>query len=90
MLAKTILVFGVVTFLAVPASADQFFIVQNIQKQSCTITQEAPKDEQYTMVGDGAYGDPETAAAEMKTILACNPGDTTTGSTQNPTAPAKQ
>ncbi len=88
MLAKTIFVFGLVTFLAVPASANQFFIVQDVQKRSCTITQEAPKDEQHTMVGDGAYGDPETAAAEMKTILACNPGDTTTGS--NPTAPAKQ
>jgi hypothetical protein len=89
MLAKTIFVFGLVTFLAVPASADQFFIVQDIQKQSCTITQEAPKDEQYTMVGDGAYGDPETAAAEMKTILACNPSDAV--ASQNPTPPpAKQ
>ena len=78
--------FGLVAFIAIPASAAQFFIVEDTQKKSCAIVQEAPTGEQYVVVGDGAYGDEATAAADMKKILACNARD---NAAQNP-APAKQ
>ena len=81
---------GLVTLIAIPASAAQFFIVEDIQKKSCTISQEAPKGEQYVIAGDGAYGDEATAATDMKKMLACNPRDDA-GAAQNPTTePAKQ
>jgi hypothetical protein len=81
-------VFGLVALFAVPASAAQFFIVQDIEKQSCTVAQEPPKGDQHTTLGDGAYGDEATATAEMKRMLGCNPRDTSSGA--NPVAPAKQ
>ena len=84
-------VFGLVGLIAVPASAAQFFIVEDVQKKSCAITQEAPTGDQYVVVGDGAYGDEATAAADMKRILACNPGDDARGSAREPpAAPSKQ
>jgi hypothetical protein len=91
MSARAACAFGLVAFIAVPAWAAQFFIVEDIQKKSCTITQEAPTGEQLIMVGDGAYGDEATAAADMKRMLACNPRDDAGGGAQNPaTAPTKQ
>jgi hypothetical protein len=83
--------FGLVALVAMPASAAQFFIVQDTEKQSCTITQTAPTDERFISVGDGAYDDEATAASDMRKMLACNPRDVGTGAAQNPTpAPAKQ
>jgi hypothetical protein len=84
-------VFGLIMLFTAPASAAQFYIVQDTEKQSCAIVQEAPTDQRHMLVGDGAYGDDATAAAEMKTILACNPRDASSGAAQNPTTtPAKQ
>ncbi len=82
---------GLVALVAFPAWGAQFFIVEDTQKKSCTIAQEVPKGDQYVLVGDGAYGDETTAAAEMKGILACNPRDAASGAAQNPAAaPTKQ
>ena len=80
-------VFVLAVLIAAPASAAQFFIVQDIQKQSCTITQEAPTDERLVVVSDGAYWDEATATVDMKAMLACNPQDATTGAAPGP-APA--
>jgi hypothetical protein len=93
MSARAASVFGLVAFIfiVVPASAAQFFIVQDIQKQSCIISQEIPTGDQYIVVGDGGYGDEATAATDMKRMLACNPRDDAGGAAQNPTtAPTKQ
>lgn len=86
MSAKAACVFGLVALVAVPAWAAQFFIVEDTQKKSCAITQEVPTGDQFVLVGDGAYGDEATAAADMKKMLACNPGD----AAPNPAAPTKQ
>ena len=83
MLVRSI-VLGVAVLIAAPASAAQFFIVQDIQKQSCTIAQEPPTDERLMIVSDGAYGDEATAAADMKAMLACNPRHATSGAAGNP------
>ncbi len=78
---SAVLCFALVT----SASAAKFYIVQDTQKQSCVISQEAPKGEGQTIVGDGAYGDEAVAASDMSKMLACNPRDATTGVPQRPT-----
>lgn len=76
--------------LVTPASAADFYIVQDTQKQSCVISQEVPKGDGQTIVGDGAYGDEATAASDMSKMLACNPRDATTGVPPSPAGLRKQ
>jgi len=78
-------IFGLVALVAAPAVAAEFYIVQDIQKKSCAISQEVPKGDAHAVVGDGAYGDEATAAADMSKMLACNPSDASTGAPQSPT-----
>jgi hypothetical protein len=82
--------FVLVVLLTVPASAAQFFIVEDNEKKSCTIAQEAPTGDRYTLMGDGAYGDEATAAADMSKILACKPRDATSDAPQSPTGMKKE
>ena len=83
-------VFSLVVLVTAPAFAAEFYIVQDTQKQSCTISQEVPKDDAHAVVGDGAYGDEATAAADMSKMLACNPSDASSGAPQSPTGLRKQ
>ena len=78
-------VFSLVALVAAPAFAAEFYIVQDIAKQSCVISQEVPKDDAHAVVGDGAYGDEATAAADMSKMLACNPRDAATVAPASPT-----
>lgn len=68
MFASTLL--ALLALLAMPASAAEFYIVQDIAKQTCTITRAPPKDDAHTVVGDGAYDDEATAASDMRKMLA--------------------
>jgi hypothetical protein len=83
-------VFSLVVLVSAPALAAEFYIVQDIQKQSCVISQEVPKDDAHAIVGDGAYGDEATAASDMSKTLACNPRDASTGAPQSPTGLRKE
>jgi hypothetical protein len=56
-----------------PAFAAQFYIVQDIKKQSCTVSEETPKDDDHVIVGEGAYGDEASAVSDLKKMLACMP-----------------
>lgn len=76
---RTMFVSVVVALIATPAVAAEFYIVQDVEKQTCTVTQEPPKDDKHVMVGEGAYNDQLTAASDMKKMFACNPGDATGG-----------
>jgi len=58
--------------LVTPASADQFYIVQDVEKRACVVSQELPKDDAHAVVGDGAYDNEAIAAADMRKMLACN------------------
>ena len=60
-------------FVVTPACAAQFYIVQDIKKQSCTVSEESPKGDDQVMVGEGAYGDEASAESDMKKMLACTP-----------------
>jgi hypothetical protein len=71
--------------LITPASAAEFYIVQDVEKQTCAIAQEPPKDERHAIVGEGAYNDETSATADMTKMLVCNPRDATSGVT--PQAP---
>lgn len=76
---------AVVALVAVPALAAEFYIVQDVGKQTCTITQEPPKGDGFMLVGDGAYGDEDTATSDMKRTAACNPRDAFPSAPRAPT-----
>jgi len=83
---RTLFVSAVVALIAMPVSAAQFYIVQDIQKQTCRISQEPPKDDdKFALVGDGAYGYEGTAAADMRKIESCNPRDASAATPRAPT-----
>src|SRR5262245_51491310 len=72
--------------IAIPGpAAAEFYIVQDIEKQTCVVAQAPPQDDKHVVVGDGAYGDEATANAELRKMLACNPGDA--ASSNRPQAP---
>jgi hypothetical protein len=79
-----------IALIAMPASAAEFYIVQDIAKLTCTISQELPKDDAHTMVGEGAYNDEASAASDMRKMLACNPIDASSGAPQAPTGLKKE
>jgi len=79
-------IFALAALVATPASAAEFYIVQEIKTQSWAVTQEMPKEDDHAVVGDGAYGDEAVAKADMSKMLACNPRDASTPSPpQSPT-----
>ena len=82
---RTIFVFAFAALIAMPVSAAEFYIVQDTEKQTCTVSAEPPKDDKYVMVGDGAYNDEASASSDMRKMLACNPTDATAGAPQAPT-----
>jgi hypothetical protein len=61
---------GIAT-LTTSALGAQYFIVQDPGANQCTITEQPPTAGAGTLVGDGAYGDRDTAAADMRAIAAC-------------------
>jgi hypothetical protein len=61
---------GILT-LTMPALGAQYFIVQDPGANQCTITAQLPAAGAGTVVGDGAYGDWDTANADMGAIAAC-------------------
>jgi len=87
---RTIFVSAFVALIAMPASSAEFFIVQNIAKQNCRISEESPKDDAHTIVGEGAYNDEASAASDMRKMLACNPTDASSGTPQAPTGLKKE
>ncbi len=82
---RTMFVSVLVALVAGPAAAAEFYIVQNIEKQSCVIAQEPPKDDAHAIVGEGAYNDEVTAIRDMRSMLACNPRDASAAA--SPTKP---
>lgn len=87
---RTIFVSAFVTLIAMPAFAAEFYIVRDTAKQTCTISQEMPKDDARTIVGEGAYNDEASAASDMSKMLACNPSDASSGAPQAPTGLKKE
>jgi hypothetical protein len=87
---RTLLVSVLVALIAVPTLAAEFYIVQDIQKQTCTVSQEPPKNDGVTIVGEGAYNDEASAASDMTKMLACNPREASSGGATNPVGSTKQ
>jgi hypothetical protein len=75
----------VVALIATPACAAEFYIVQDVEKQTCAVTQELPNGDKHVLVGEGAYNDQLSAAGDMKRMLICNPQDAGSGAPQSPT-----
>jgi hypothetical protein len=68
-----------IALIAVPASAAEFYIIQDTAKRSCTISPWSAREDGQVTVGDGAYNDKASAAAEMSKMRACNPRDASSG-----------
>ena len=71
MFAKSLLASLAIAAVATPALSDQFYIVRDATTSQCTIAQRPPAEGAGVVVGDGAYGDRNSAETDMKTIHAC-------------------
>ena len=82
---RTLFAYLVLALISMPVLAAEFYIVQDTERQTCTVAQEQPKDERQAIVGDGAYNDEASALSDMRKMLVCNPvdprGDTPQGAT---------
>jgi hypothetical protein len=81
---KMVFVSVLLALIGFPALAAEFYIVQDIEKQTCTVTQDLPKDDRHAVVGEGAYNDEATAASDMKKMLVCNARDAAGGAAPQP------
>jgi hypothetical protein len=75
-----------IVLIAAPASAAEFYIIQDTAKQSCTISPWSAKENGQVTVGDGAYNDQVSAAADMGKMSACKSPDATNGGSPTPTS----
>ena len=83
---RTMFVSAWVAVIAGPVLAAEFYIVQDIAKQTCAVAPEPPKDDKHVRVGEGAYNDEAVATSDMQKMFACNPRDATSGvAPQSPT-----
>jgi hypothetical protein len=71
MLAKYLLASLAIAALATPAFSNQFYIVQDTATRQCAIAERPPANGAGIVVGDGAYGDRNSAEGDMKTIHVC-------------------
>ena len=81
---RTLFACLVVAVIPMPVLAAEFYIIQDTEKQTCTVAQEQPKDERHAIVGDGAYNDESSATSDMRKMLVCNPIDRTRDAPQGP------
>jgi len=70
MFVKRLIVSLGIIALATPALSAQYFVVQNASTKRCEVVDRQP-DTGATIVGDGAYGDRDSAEADMKKIQVC-------------------
>ena len=69
---KTLIAAVVLTAFAAPASAQSFYVVQDVKTKKCTITETKPASTDVTVVsGDTVYKTKSEAEAGMKTVKVC-------------------
>jgi hypothetical protein len=73
-----------IVLMAAPASAAEFYIIQDTAKHSCTISPWPAKEDGQVTVGDGAYNDQASATAEMGKMSACKSRDVPSGRSPTP------
>jgi hypothetical protein len=71
MLAKSLLAGLTILSTATPTLSDQFYIVQDSTTHQCGIAERPPAQGAGVVVGDGAYGDRNSAETDIKTIHVC-------------------
>src|SRR5262245_40608334 len=72
MLAKSLLASLAIAALPTPAFSEQFYIIQDTATYRCAIAERPPAEGAGIVVGDGAYGDRNSAETDMKTIYVCS------------------
>jgi hypothetical protein len=79
MALKTILALGIAVSFAVPALADEYYVVREPNTKHCTITTSKPTSERVvTQIGPLAFESREKAEDRMKVTKVCS-DDATTG-----------
>ncbi|MBR1174353.1 hypothetical protein JQ617_10350 [Bradyrhizobium sp. KB893862 SZCCT0404] len=69
---KTIIAAALLISVAAPASAQSFYVVQDVKTKKCTITESKPTTTETTVVsGDTVYKTRSEAEAGMKTVKVC-------------------
>jgi len=69
---KTLIAAAILTAVAAPASAQSFYVVQDVKTKKCTITETKPTSTEVTVVsGDSVYKTKTEAESGMKTIKVC-------------------
>ncbi len=72
MIAKLFIVSIVSAALAAPAVARNYYVVQNIKTQKCSVLPKKPKGKTVVLVkGSGVYKSRAEARAALKTFPAC-------------------
>jgi len=70
---KTLIAAAILTAVAAPASAQSFYVVQDVKTKKCTITETKPTSTEVTVVsGDSVYKTKTEAESGMKTIKVCS------------------
>jgi hypothetical protein len=87
MLARCLLASLAIAALASPAFSDQFYIVQDTTTYRCAIAERPPTQAAGIVVGDGAYGDRNSAEADMTTIHVCSSQAADAGTRRQDAAP---
>jgi hypothetical protein len=82
---RTLFACLVVALIPMPVLAAEFYIIQDTEKQTCTVVQEQPKEDRHVIVGDGAYNDESSATSDMLKMFVCNPVDPRRDAPQGPT-----
>ena len=69
---KILIAATLMTAVAVPASAQSFYVVQDVKTKRCTVTETKPTSTETTVVsGDSVYKTKTEAETGMKTIKVC-------------------
>jgi hypothetical protein len=69
---KILLAATLMTAVAAPASAQSFYVVQDVKTKRCTITETKPTSTDVTVVsGNSVYKTKTEAETGMKTIKVC-------------------
>ncbi|MFN3656936.1 MAG: hypothetical protein ACK4UO_06750 [Pseudolabrys sp.] len=71
MKTRLVLAAALVASFAVPAMAQEFYVVRDATTKKCTIVDKKPTTTTVTVVGDSVYKTRTEAESGMKTVKVC-------------------
>ena len=68
---KYLLLSALIVAFAVPASAANYYVAQNVKSQKCSVVTKTPNVKTATQIGPAAYKTKKAAQAAMKSATEC-------------------